>query len=342
MSEQLIIPLLHSGTTPALKTTNLHARFNPISVKTEFLLHVGDMHWHDYLQLWYTVSGSYDQIINGERIHQTAGSLALIFPFTTHSVDTSVTTPEDTRIICISIFEDLFSKNIMPFRPLSYTASVFDKLLLSPYVKLSGKNKEKADTLFEDCLSAYSKSTEVNVNKLFSIISDIFEFLAQCSGAKMSDAKISRAHENSIVIAEAARFISENSKTHIPLDEISRLSFMSKRSFNDKFKNCTGQNFYDFYAKTRMRHVIWDLRFTSMSLSEIAEDCGYYDSVHLSHTIKNMFGISPAELRSQMLLHSRTYGEYAFKSRLESISGYNLSEEYIKKMHQGAIGLPIK
>ncbi len=338
MSENMIIPTLHTGTHPSLKRSSFFFRIEPFSIRVNELSRIGESHWHDYTQLWYTVSGSYDQVINGERIHMTPGSLALIFPFTTHSVDTSATTPEETRIICISIFEDLFSKNIMPFRPLSYMVSVFDKLILTPLINLSGKERERMTELFEDCYAEYERHNDMQERKIFNNISNIFELLAINNRSKISDAKLLRAVDQSIVISEAARFIGENAKEIIPLDEIAKLTFMSKRSFNDKFKNCTGQTFYDFYMRSRMVHVIKLLRFSSKSLSEIADECGFYDSVHLSHTIKNMYGLSPAELREQMLLRSLNYGEFLHEKRMERIAWMNLSDEKIDFLHRGSIG----
>ncbi|MBQ3224094.1 MAG: helix-turn-helix domain-containing protein [Oscillospiraceae bacterium] len=338
MSENMIIPALHTGTHPSLKSSSFSFRIEPFSVRVNELSRIGESHWHDYTQLWYTVSGSYDQVINGERVHMTPGSLALIFPFTTHSIDTSATTPEETRIICISIYEDLFSKNIMPFRPLSYVSSVFDKLLLTPLINLSGKARERMTELFEDCYAEYERHYDMQERKIFNIISNIFELLAISSNSKISDAKLLRAHEQSIVISEAARFIGENAKEAIPLDEIAKLTFMSKRSFNDKFKSCTGQTFYDFYMRSRMVHVIKLLRFSNKSLSEIADECGFYDSVHLSHTIKNMYGLSPAELREQMLLRSVTYGELLHAKRMERIGWMNISDEKIDLFYRGSIG----
>ncbi|MBE6964801.1 MAG: helix-turn-helix domain-containing protein [Ruminococcaceae bacterium] len=338
MSEKVIIPRLHNGTHPSLKSTAFSLRIQPFQVRVNEFSRVGESHWHDYTQLWYTVSGSYDQMINGERVRMTPGSLALIFPFTTHSIDTSATTPEETRIICISIYEDLFSKNIMPFRPLSYVSSVFDKLLLTPLINLSGKEKERMDELFENCNAEYARHNDMQERKIFNIISNIFELLAINSRSKISDAKLLRAVDQSIVISEAARFIGENAKEAIPLDEIAKLTFMSKRSFNDKFKSCTGQTFYDFYMRSRMVHVIKLLRFSNKSLSEIADECGFYDSVHLSHTIKNMYGLSPAELREQMLLRSLNYGELLHAKRMERIAWMNISDEKIDLFYRGSIG----
>ncbi len=341
MSKATVIPPLHTGILPSLKKTAFTIKKQPVSVRVLDLARVGTSHWHDYTQLWYTVSGTYDQVINGKRIRQTPGSLALIFPFTIHSVDSSDYDCEKTRVISISIFEDLFSKNIMPFRTLSYVTSVFDKLILTPLINLSGKDKERMDELFSDCYAEYSRHDDMQERKIFNNISSIFEFLACSGNIKISESKLIRAHEQSIVISEAAHFITENSKESIPLDEIAKLTLMSKRSFNDKFKNCTGQNFYEFYMRSRLMSVLGLLRHSDKSISEIAEMCGFYDSFHLSHTIKNVYGVSAAELRIQLLTHSHTYGELLHAKRMNRIGWMNLAPDKINFLYRGSIGEPV-
>lgn len=341
MSDFPVIPRLHAGIHPTLKSMAFSIRVAPFSVRTIDFAHIGDTHWHDYTQLWYTVSGTYDQVINGKRIRQDPGSLSLIFPFTIHNIAVPHYDSKRTQIICVSIFEDLFSKNIMPFRTLSYVTSVFDKLILSPLIKLSGKEKERMDELFSDCLAEYNRHNEMQERRIFNNISNIFELLANNRNAEISEAKLNRAHEQSLAISEAARFITANSMGNISLEEVSGLVSMSKRSFNDKFKSCTGQNFHEFYMRSRLRRVLSYLRHSDKSISEIAEMFGFYDSVHLSHTIKSIYGVSATELRLNMLLRSKTYGEFFHEHRMKHIGWMNLSPEKIDYMYRGSIGEPV-
>ena len=71
-----IIPPLHTGTVLAPK--GIVSQKLPFMVRTISDRRLADSHWHDYTQIWYTVSGSYTQTINGVKLQQTAGSAALI------------------------------------------------------------------------------------------------------------------------------------------------------------------------------------------------------------------------------------------------------------------------
>ena len=89
------LPKPHSATIPALKSSDPAYRILPFFVSSMHERQISTTHWHDYTQLWYTVSGTYNHIINGENIKQSAGSLILVPPFAVHSVDTSGSNPQE-------------------------------------------------------------------------------------------------------------------------------------------------------------------------------------------------------------------------------------------------------
>lgn len=336
----LVIPPKHYAIIPNLKSNRLAYRALPFYVTTLYERHYSDSHWHDYTQIWYTVSGSYVHTINGERQTHTAGSLALIFPYTIHSVDTSLSDLENLRVIRISIFEDLHSKNIMPFRPISYNSSVFDKFILSPTIALSGKEKEQTDVLFEDILSEFNRHYEMNKNAIFLNISKTFELLIKKSDKTINPQKLIRAYEQYELIYEVTDLISKNYGQNISLPQLAEHAFMSKTSFSNKFKDCTGQNFLAFYNKVKMARAIRLLQLTNKTLPEIAEECGFYDSAHLSHAMKRALGVPPLVLKAQMLDHSQTYGEHNIKRSLNEIAWLKLlSEEEKEQYYKLAAGI---
>ena len=62
---------------------------------------ISSTHWHDYLQIWYTVSGSYLHTVEGVAYEQKPGSAMLIFPYTKHSIDSSCSDLDDTPLVDI-------------------------------------------------------------------------------------------------------------------------------------------------------------------------------------------------------------------------------------------------
>lgn len=315
-----IIPALNVGTIPSLKSASYVSRALPFFVEEVKKAQIGGKHWHDYFQIWYTVSGSYTQEINGVKTYLPAGSVAIIFPFAIHSIDTSSFDSETTQIISVSLYDDLNSKNIMPLQSLSYDASAFDRFILSPVVHLSGKDKEVADILFASSLKSFSgiSCALIDHKAIYNKLSGIFELLAKASQTVISPVKLRRAHEQLQAITAATTFISSHSLEDISLAEICTTACMSRSTFTHNFKIYTGQTFHEYFIATRMKTVIYLLRFTDMSIDDIAIRCGFHDGMHLSHTIKNMFGISPGVLRAQMRERSRRFGDYFMQKQFDS------------------------
>lgn len=337
------LPKPHSATIPALKSSDPAYRILPFFVSSMHERQISTTHWHDYTQLWYTVSGTYNHIINGENIKQSAGSLILVPPFAVHSVDTSGSNPQELCLIKVSIYEDLFLKGIMPYRPLSYQLAVYDQYSLSQKLIFFGKDKKQADMLFEEMLSEFSKHHDMNQSIIFNNIEKIFQMIAKNTNEVLSTTQIARAHEQFGSISAAANIIDRNYTQNISLAAISKHVFMSQTSFSNKFGQTTGQTFFSYYNKSKTAHAIWLLSHSSIPFYAIAEECGFCDPTHLTHTIKKSLGVSPLFLRSKFLEHNKTFGLQEHLRQMDQFSWMNiLSDEEITYFRNCAVGLPAK
>ncbi|MBQ9760845.1 MAG: AraC family transcriptional regulator, partial [Clostridia bacterium] len=67
------------------------------------------------------------------------------------------------------------------------------------------------------------------------------------------------------------------------------------------FKKITGKTPNEFLTEIRIKHACYliDIYQDNLSLSEIAEKCGYLDYIYFSKRFKLVTGISPREYRNQ-------------------------------------------
>ena len=77
-------------------------RVMPVTVGTIQDKMLGCYQWHDDLQIWYTVSGSYYHTVNGIQYKQGPGSVILVFPYMMHRIDTTET--DITNAVILQIF----------------------------------------------------------------------------------------------------------------------------------------------------------------------------------------------------------------------------------------------
>lgn len=339
MSNDFVYIPKHTGVVPSFKDGKLLAHIFPFSVSALTEKRISDSHFHDYVQLWYTVSGSYVHTINGVRQTHTAGSLALIGPYTVHSIDTSASDTGELSVISVSVYEDVFGKNILPFFPISYDTSSFDRLLLSPSAAFCGKERDRLDVLFSDIYTEYQRHFDLSIKSIYANIASVFELLVKHAGIRIDTHKLSRLFERTRIITNATQSISTTYSSNVPLSEYAKSAFMCDRSFSNKFIECTGQNYTAFCNKFKLSRAIYLLRHSAKSLDEIAELCGFYDGTHLSHVIKSVFGLSPTLLKHQMLDICKRQGEYAFRRMVDDYNWTGLlTEEYLRRNYLGMTG----
>ena len=96
--------------------------------------------------------------------------------------------------------------------------------------------------------------------------------------------------------------ISQNAfDTQIDLTLILSKSGYSEDYIRSCFKKITGKTPSEFLTDIRIRHACFliDIYKNALSLSEIAERCGYLDYVYFSKKFKTIMGVSPKTYRDQ-------------------------------------------
>lgn len=293
-----------------------------------------ELHWHDYIQIWYTVSGQYYHTINGERRLQTAGCISLIYPYTLHAVDTSESDPEATRIISISIAKDVYDKNLLSFIPLTYSLASFDNFMLSPFIEFCGKKKEKADELCEAILAEFNKKQTMIKNKIFSHLTSLLEMCADAVNRRLIKQKVSSAYELATHINNSVHFITGNASQKISLSAASSSAMMSERSFTDKFKQTVGRTCHSYLTSVRMANAVDFLRHTNKSVSEISDECGFSNRGHFINLCTETFNMTPLALRRYFREWSAVYGADAYEKSRSFSWLFNWSDDRLAEIER--------
>jgi AraC-like DNA-binding protein len=79
-------------------------------------------------------------------------------------------------------------------------------------------------------------------------------------------------------------------------DLVRRLN-VSTRQFERLFRLAVGTSPATYYRTLRLRYGHWLLRNTKRSVTAIANEAGFADCAHFSRQFRELFGISPSEVR---------------------------------------------
>ena len=171
-----------------------------------------------------------------------------------------------------------------------------------------------------DLLSEYNTHISMHFSKLLSLVADFLGICANHAEMRYSNREISTIQSRNTCINEAMAFLVDNSKKRISLTDVSNAAMMSRRNFTASFSTVTGQSCHSYINLLRMRNAVYLLRFSEKSISEIAEECGYYDSSHFWRQCTEMYGISPLTLRKELSQWTREYGDKLFERTVRNCS----------------------
>ncbi len=304
--------------SPALDRANKIFNYTPITVSKIRDNRISDTHWHDYLQIWYTVSGEYTQVINGIRYPQKPGSAALIFPYTVHSIDSSSSDLSTLDVISIGIKKGELEKKCIPFLSHSYNTASFDSFYLSPVVQIGKNQKETADILCHDLLAEASKHTAMFTTKMFSAISRFLEICIDNSPHTFSEKELFSAKSKSECIDAAMQYMLEHKVENVSIKDLASVALMSRHIFTDSFRKTVGRTCHDYLMTLRLGCALEYLRYTDLSIAEIAEKSGFANASHLYRNCIKTYGQSPLEVRRACGKWAREYGDALFKRAVSS------------------------
>lgn len=98
----------------------------------------------------------------------------------------------------------------------------------------------------------------------------------------------------------AAKQLIINNCGQLTVKEISQDTFYSERHLNRLFDQQIGMNVKSFSRLVRINKALQLLQRPSLSILQICQQTGFYDTAHFMHDFKSICGITPLEYRKNM------------------------------------------
>ena len=100
-------------------------------------------------------------------------------------------------------------------------------------------------------------------------------------------------------IQEAMNYVEAHYFEKILMENIAEKVHLSRTYISVLFKKETGEKFSDYLQRIRLENSCVLLKNTKLSMQEIAEKTGFFDSAHFSRAFKEHYKCSPIEYRKQ-------------------------------------------
>lgn len=162
-----------------------------------------------------------------------------------------------------------------------------------PHGKLNYHNLDRAKLNKSALVDLLNKSDEVSNAIRQHILNDIiYQYFYESSPDLHSSNKISPE------VLAIIDYMAQNISKQISLDELSHIAKLSKNGLIKRFRREIGSTPYAYLSQFRLHKAKSLLLHTSLSVSYIAEKCGYDNLYYFSNSFKKKFGVSPTSMRT--------------------------------------------
>jgi len=307
-----VIPPVFNTLVPVFKSNAMFTKRFPFDFCMLNTSILENPEWCDYVQIYYTISGSYFHTVNGEKRERLPGSVTLVFPFSAHTPDISEPESRDSCIARLSVTE-----YPIKFVPLAYNMAAYNKKPIPNFIELQACNKELADNIFMNISAEYAKKQNMNNEKIKKYVSDFFALCIKQEAVPFSKHRFKVMTEQFSNAIKASEYVDEHCKRNISIDEVCDFLDVPRRSFTSQFKAVTNQTFNQYYTFVRANRAFRALRYSTKSVEEIAEEFGYSTTTRFILACKEVFGKTPLAMKKSMMEYGRIYGEILNKNDRE-------------------------
>lgn len=259
-------------------------------------------HTHDYTQIWYVMRGGCLHDVAGREYTMTAGDAFVLPPQVSHRT----VLQRDSSIICCEFQMEKLgwpgkAQLKLPHAtenrglPMLFQGHKVDT---KPHMVFRPRGQQAVESLIVSMLEEYERAEPFFEEQLRLQIIQLFFVLArECIQQPNSDKENRIYAKYKGTVEDAVRYIVTHYSEPLMLEEVCRVSMVSKTYFCYLFKLLTGQTFVEYLIHLRVEKAEELLRETELSVTDIGQAVGFQDSTHFSRTFKRLRGISPRQYR---------------------------------------------
>lgn len=241
---------------------------------------VGRQHYHDFFEIYLLEEGACHYFIDNDSYDVVAGDIVLIPKGIIHK------TMYDESEACRRLIYCPYS--YIPAAAIPYFSSIL-------YIYRNPRVSKQVVRIFDAIEEEYLRGDEFSEEILMHYMHLFFFLLARNSDIEIAN------KTGSIYTTESITYIKENYATGVRLSEMAKKFSVSPEHLSRIFKRDTGLGISEYLSTVRLQRAQQLLLSSpALSVAEIAECCGFYDSNYFSKKFKEAYGISPMRFRKHV------------------------------------------
>jgi len=267
---------------------NIHPRYLPPKA-----------HAHEFYEIQYVYSGSFQQTIMDTEIFLQKGDLCFIAPHTTHKVWVN---SHDTIFINILVRSSTFRSTFMNLMGKDDIISdFFTKNMYqtgsSPYILCKTDSEELFQKAILEMLDECARPKKYSDRYLNSLLELFIIRLLRLHEFHFTIGKSTDNVENESILA-IMRYIQSNFRT-VTLPNAAKFFNYSEAHLSRLIKKFTGKTFSRIIQTIKIQYSAKLLAEGNMSIAEIIDEVGYTDSSHFYRVFRRYYNMTPVQYQQE-------------------------------------------
>lgn len=249
-------------------------------------------HWHDDIEIVYTISGNAKHYIDGQVYVAEPNSLFITNSQSIHKVlsDVDVCDKNDKIAIVLNINND-FVKTLIP-----NMYSMYFLAYPSINIKSVGRIMHKLSKYIEGkyMLESYEELY------LTGLVYELMYFLCK-DGLRLKEEVLPIKYQKNLQrLRGIMEYVTEHYRESIKQKEIAEKFYFTKEYFSRFFKKNTGMTFKSYLTRYRVNAARQELIDTNKTILEISLNNGFSDIRGLINAFKNIYRVTPLHYRKNV------------------------------------------
>ncbi|MDW7695563.1 AraC family transcriptional regulator [Flammeovirgaceae bacterium SG7u.111] len=255
-----------------------------------------DWHFHPELELVCVQKGTGKRFVGNSLSNFSEGEVYLLGPGLPHlwQGDKHRST-NGFQFVVVHFTKDFLGKDFFWKAELGQIKRLFEKAASGMVFR--GKNIPEVSTQMENLL-------QLGGYERIKMLLDILDLLSTSSQFHTLTSKnFSNSYDEAdqVRMNKVCRYVIENFKKEIRLEEVSEVANLTPAPFCRYFKKRTQKTFSRFLNEVRTGHACKLLAEQQTSISQIALECGYHSLTNFNRQFKKILGYSPVGYRKLYL-----------------------------------------
>jgi len=256
------------------------------------LLYVGELkknngwqehpHSHRFCEILFVVDGKGCTTVNGERLQFKKGDIIIYNPHVEHYEESSLQEPTEFLFFALDKFEitDLPQNHLLPSDySIIYNSEDCYSAIYELFKKMIAEFETKND-FYVEIAQNISRTILMYIFRVINYADQGFNI-----------------HKPNTALEKALRFINDNFKSNISLEDVADACYINKYYLSHQFSKFKGISVGKYLLNLKIEEAQRLLETTALSINEISERSGFNDPNYFSRTFKKELGISPLQYR---------------------------------------------